>query len=119
MEQSDEYASHTTLDLLLTMLHTNRQTCQIRAEVPSAILAPVIGDGTGGRGKGCSTCIIEGVIQRGRMVSISIRDQRGAVLAQGETAVRWSQYCGKRFWEVWPLHALHQEASFAQPSANE
>jgi hypothetical protein len=121
MEQRGEHIYHLTLDLLLMVLKANRQTCQIRAEVnlSLAALPSATENGTASRGRDKSICVIELSIRQGQVVSTSIRDRQGRVLAQGEPALTVSQRCGELSWVVQPAQPQQQAVRTTLPSIPE
>lgn len=114
MEQRGAQVYNLKLEMLLKVLNANRQTCQIRAEVPLGTLLVATGNGKAGRGREKLVCVIEVSLQHGHVVSATIHDSIGQRLAVGDQALLSGRQCGDLSWIVRPTHAPHQELSPAQ-----
>lgn len=116
MEQRGEQVYNLKLEMLLKVLNANRQTCQIRAEVPLGTLLAATGNGKASRRREKLVCVIELSLQYGHVASATVHDNIGQRLAAGDQALLAGRQCGDLSWIVRPSHAQHQELSPAQPS---
>src|SRR5712692_8877994 len=89
------------LDMLLRVLQSHQQTCELWAEVPAGMITA-----TGnklGRGKIQSLCQAELIVEQGVVRTCLIRDRKtGQMLFQGKTAFDQLTQCGELSWSVQP-----------------
>jgi hypothetical protein len=89
------------LEMLLFVLRSHQQTCELWAEIPPGLIS------TGGRNreKIQVPCQIELSVVRGEIHGCLIRDkQQGQMLLTGKNAFEQIQQCGLLSWSILPEH---------------
>ena len=109
MEQQGEQVYHLKLNMLLTVLQANRQTCQIEASVSPGTLAGALENRKVSRGRDKSSCSIELTLISGQVATAIIRDPFGQTLVLGEAALIACRQCGELSWIVRPVSFQNQD----------